>query len=146
MVAPGHAAETAIVLTVKVGSSARPSFSKAKMPAAVTATVCAPLSGRLVATRGPRFSLVTAGVAMTVAVVVLALVGPGTPVWVLLAAYASDFMGTKLVGNINVGLVLGLAQFVTTFVVTQAYVAYADKQLDPRSARIREGMEREGLA
>ena len=66
--------------------------------------------------------------------------------YVLLAAYAPDFMGTKVIGNVNVGLILGLAQFVTTFVVTQAYVAYADKQLDPRSARIREEMEREGLA
>jgi uncharacterized membrane protein (DUF485 family) len=66
--------------------------------------------------------------------------------YVFLAAYAVDFMGTKLFGNINVGLVLGLAQFVTTFGVTSAYVRYADKQLDPRSAKIRDEMEREGLA
>ena len=67
------------------------------LPAAVTATVCAPLSGRLVATRGPRFSLVTAGIAMTLAVVVLALVGPGTPLWVLLAAYGVFGIGFGLV-------------------------------------------------
>jgi uncharacterized membrane protein (DUF485 family) len=66
--------------------------------------------------------------------------------YVILAAYATDFMGNKLFGNINVGLVLGLAQFVTTFAVTQAYVRYADKQLDPRSAKIRHEMEKEGLA
>lgn len=66
--------------------------------------------------------------------------------YVFLAAYAVDFMATKLFGNINVGLVLGLAQFVTTFAVTQAYVSYADKQLDPRSAKIRREMEEEGLA
>jgi uncharacterized membrane protein (DUF485 family) len=65
--------------------------------------------------------------------------------YVFLAAYAVDFMGTKLFGNINVGLVLGLAQFVTTFGVTSAYVRYADRQLDPRSAKIREEMEAEGL-
>ena len=63
----------------------------------------------------------------------------------LLAAYAADFMGTKLFGNINVGLVLGLLQFVTTFVVTSPYVRYADRILDPRSAKIREEMEAEGL-
>ncbi len=64
--------------------------------------------------------------------------------YVALAAYATDFMGTKLFGNINVGLVMGLAQFVTTFGVTSAYVRYADRVLDPRSAKIREEME-EGL-
>lgn len=65
--------------------------------------------------------------------------------YVALAAYASDFMGTKLFGNINLGLVLGLLQFVTTFAVTSAYVRYADRVLDPRSARIREEMEQDGL-
>lgn len=69
----------------------------ALLPAAVTATVCAPLSGRLVATRGSRFSLVTAGVAMTVVAVVIAQVGPGTPLWVLLAAYAVFGVGFGLV-------------------------------------------------
>ena len=65
--------------------------------------------------------------------------------YVFLAAYAVDFMGTKLFGNINIGLVMGLAQFVTTFGVTSAYVRYADKNLDPRSAKIRDEMEAEGL-
>ena len=69
----------------------------ALLPAAVTATVCAPLSGRFVATRGSRFSLVTAGVAMTVVAVVIAQVGPGTPLWVLLAAYALFGVGFGLV-------------------------------------------------
>ena len=65
--------------------------------------------------------------------------------YVALAAYASDFKGTKLFGNINIGLVMGLLQFVTTFAVTSAYVRYADRVLDPRSARIREEMEQDGL-
>lgn len=65
--------------------------------------------------------------------------------YVALAAYATDFMGTKLFGNINVGLVMGLLQFVTTFGVTSAYVRYAGRELDPRSARIREEMEEGGL-
>lgn len=65
--------------------------------------------------------------------------------YVALAAYATDFMGTKLFGNINVGLVMGLLQFVSTFAVTWAYVRYADRVLDPRSTRIREEMEAEGL-
>ena len=65
--------------------------------------------------------------------------------YVILAAYAADFMSQRIVGNINVGLVLGLLQFVTTFAVTWAYVRYADRVLDPRSSRIREEMEAEGL-
>ena len=65
--------------------------------------------------------------------------------YVILSTYATDFMGQKLFGNINVGLVMGLLQFITTFAVTSAYVSYADKTLDPRSARIREEMEAEGL-
>ena len=65
--------------------------------------------------------------------------------YVMLAAYATDFMSNKLWGNINVGLVMGVLQFVTTFGVTAAYVRYADRVLDPRTARIREEMEEEGL-
>jgi uncharacterized membrane protein (DUF485 family) len=64
----------------------------------------------------------------------------GALVWyfayVALAAYAPDFMGQKLVGNINVGLVLGLLQFVSTFAVTAAYIRHADKVLDPASSRL----------
>lgn len=65
--------------------------------------------------------------------------------YVLLAAYAPEFMSTPVIGNINIGLILGLLQFVTTFVITSAYVRYADRVLDPRSAAIREEMEAEGL-
>jgi uncharacterized membrane protein (DUF485 family) len=65
--------------------------------------------------------------------------------YVLVAAYAPGFMGQPLLGNINVGLVLGLLQFVTTFGVTALYVRYAGKVLDPASSRIREKMEAEGL-
>jgi uncharacterized membrane protein (DUF485 family) len=65
--------------------------------------------------------------------------------YVGLAAYATDFMGTKLFGNINIGLVLGLLQFVTTFAVTSVYVRYAGRVLDPRSEAIRDTMEEKGL-
>jgi uncharacterized membrane protein (DUF485 family) len=65
--------------------------------------------------------------------------------YVILAAYATDFMSQTVYGNINVGLVMGLLQFVTTFGVTWAYVRYADRVLDPRSSRIREEMEDRGL-
>ncbi|MEX2291443.1 MAG: DUF485 domain-containing protein [Mycobacteriales bacterium] len=71
----------------------------------------------------------------------------GALVWyfayVALAAYAADFMGQRLVGNINVGLVLGLLQFVSTFAVTALYIRHADKSLDPASQRLREKFEEE---
>lgn len=61
--------------------------------------------------------------------------------YVLLATYATDFMATKVFGNVNLGLLLGLAQFVTTFVITGVYVKFAGRELDPRSAAIREELE-----
>ncbi len=61
--------------------------------------------------------------------------------YVLLAAYAPGFMGSKIAGNITVGLVAGLLQFVTTFGVTALYVRHADRVLDPVSSRIRDEFE-----
>ncbi|WP_400997255.1 DUF485 domain-containing protein [Agromyces sp. GXQ0307] len=61
--------------------------------------------------------------------------------YVLLAVYAVDFMSTRVFGSVNVAMVLGLAQVVTTFAVTMWYVHYANKQLDPRSEKIRTEIE-----
>ncbi|GAA3528930.1 clumping factor B [Aeromicrobium flavum] len=67
-------------------------------------------------------------------------------VYVFMSTYAVDFMSQKVIGNVNVGLIFGLLQFVATFAVTMAYVRYADRELDPRSSKIRDEMEAEGLA
>ena len=64
--------------------------------------------------------------------------------YVLLAAFASDFMAIKVAGNINVGLIIGLWQFVTTFAITTGYVRFATKNLDPIADRIREQIEGAG--
>ncbi|MFJ3958649.1 DUF485 domain-containing protein [Arthrobacter sp. NPDC090010] len=61
--------------------------------------------------------------------------------YVLLADYAHEFMSTKLWGNINVGLVFGLLQFVTTFGITAWYVRYSNRTLDPIASSIRESIE-----
>ncbi|MGV1034047.1 MAG: DUF485 domain-containing protein [Microbacteriaceae bacterium] len=61
--------------------------------------------------------------------------------YVLLAAYARDFMAIKLIGEFNVGLLLGLLQVVTTFAVTMWYVRFANRDLDPLAASIREDIE-----
>ncbi|GAB3795281.1 DUF485 domain-containing protein [Micromonospora zhanjiangensis] len=57
--------------------------------------------------------------------------------YVILSAYARDFMGTKLVGNINVALLFGLLQFVSTFVIAWLYSRYADRRIDPVADSIR---------
>jgi uncharacterized membrane protein (DUF485 family) len=62
--------------------------------------------------------------------------------YVLLASYAKPLMATKLAGNITVGLVLGLLQFVSTFVITTLYVRFAGRSIDPAAAAIRERIER----
>jgi uncharacterized membrane protein (DUF485 family) len=66
--------------------------------------------------------------------------------FVLLAAFAPEFMATRVVGYINVGLLLGLGQFVSTFAITIAYGRWAKQKLDPLAEAIREDMERSGLA
>ncbi|MFI7608574.1 DUF485 domain-containing protein [Micromonospora sp. NPDC049366] len=57
--------------------------------------------------------------------------------YVILSAYARDFMGAKLIGNINVALVFGLLQFVSTFAIAWLYSRYADRKIDPVADRIR---------
>ena len=61
--------------------------------------------------------------------------------YVLLATYAHDFMSHKLFGNINVALVLGLGQFVTTFAITWAYVRFANRTIDPMATDLRQSIE-----
>ena len=61
--------------------------------------------------------------------------------YVLLGAFAHDFMAIKVWGNINVGLLIGLGQFVSTFVITAIYVRFANRELDPRAAAIRAELE-----
>lgn len=61
--------------------------------------------------------------------------------YVILGAFAHDFMAIKVWGNINVGLLIGLGQFVSTFVITGLYVRFANRDLDPRAQAIREELE-----
>jgi uncharacterized membrane protein (DUF485 family) len=56
--------------------------------------------------------------------------------YVLLSIYATDFMGTKVFGNIHLGLIIGLLQFVSTFVITTMYARWADRRFDPAAAEL----------
>jgi uncharacterized membrane protein (DUF485 family) len=61
--------------------------------------------------------------------------------YVLMATYARGFMSHKVIGDINVGLIFGLLQFVSTFLITGLYVRYANTRLDPLSDQIRRRLE-----
>jgi uncharacterized membrane protein (DUF485 family) len=61
--------------------------------------------------------------------------------YVFLSAYARDFMSIELVGNINVALVFGLLQFVSTFLIAWLYARFADRKLDPVADSILAKME-----
>jgi uncharacterized membrane protein (DUF485 family) len=63
--------------------------------------------------------------------------------YVLLADYAHDFMSHKVGGNITVGLLFGLGQFVSTFAITLLYVRWADQKFDPDAKHLRDQIEGE---
>ena len=61
--------------------------------------------------------------------------------YVVLSAYARDFMGTKVVGNINIALIFGLLQFVSTFVIAWLYERYSSQKLEPMAESIKARLE-----
>ena len=79
-------------------------------------------------------------VPMTVAVLVWYLL------YVLLSTYAPDFMATEVFGHVNVGILVGLLQFVSTFVITHLYVAHANKNTDPIADDMRARLEHHEFA
>ncbi|GHH63873.1 hypothetical protein GCM10017673_05420 [Streptosporangium violaceochromogenes] len=63
--------------------------------------------------------------------------------YVALSGWARDLMAVKVLGNVNVALVLGLLQFVSTFLIAWAYSRYAARRLDPLAGEIRAEAEHE---
>ncbi|HET6938690.1 MAG TPA: DUF485 domain-containing protein [Nocardioides sp.] len=51
--------------------------------------------------------------------------------YVVMCNWADDFMSKKVVGHINVALVFGLLQFVSTFFIAWLYSRYMAKNVDP---------------
>jgi uncharacterized membrane protein (DUF485 family) len=66
--------------------------------------------------------------------------------YVLLSTYAPDFMGRPVFGNVSVGILFGLLQFVSTFAITHLYVAHANKRTDPIADEMRERLESHAYA
>jgi len=61
--------------------------------------------------------------------------------FVLAAVFAPDWMATPVWGNINIGILFGLLQFVSTALITFLYVRHANNRLDPLAAEIRDELE-----
>jgi uncharacterized membrane protein (DUF485 family) len=51
--------------------------------------------------------------------------------YVLMSMWAHDFMSKTVVGNINVALVFGLLQFVSTFLIAWLYGRHMREKVDP---------------
>ena len=66
--------------------------------------------------------------------------------YVLLSTYAPDFMGRPVFGNVSVGIIFGLLQFVSTFAITHIYVSHANKRTDPIADEMRERLESHAYA
>ena len=58
--------------------------------------------------------------------------------YVVMCSWATDFMDIKLVGNINVALVFGLLQFLSTFVIAFLYSKNANRHLDPLARELQQ--------
>lgn len=61
--------------------------------------------------------------------------------YILLTAFARDFVSIKLVGNINIAFLLGILQFVSTFVIMWLYERHSSSKLDPASEELRDVVE-----
>jgi uncharacterized membrane protein (DUF485 family) len=61
--------------------------------------------------------------------------------YVIASGWARDFLGTKVIGFINVALVFGILQFVSTFLIAWLYTRYADRNIDPLADEVRAEVE-----
>lgn len=56
--------------------------------------------------------------------------------YVICATWAPGFMRASVVGSVNVALVFGLLQFVSTFLIAYLYSRHAHRRLDPKADQI----------
>ena len=58
--------------------------------------------------------------------------------YVVMCSWATDFMATEIADNINVALVFGLLQFLTTFLIAWGYARYMGRRVDPLARGLEE--------
>lgn len=56
--------------------------------------------------------------------------------YVIMSNWATEFMDTKVIGNINVALVFGLLQFLSTFLIAWLYARHMNRHVDPVARRL----------
>ena len=56
--------------------------------------------------------------------------------YVVMSNWADDFMSKQVVGHINVALVFGLLQFLSTFVIAYLYSRFSSAKLDPLASKL----------
>lgn len=61
--------------------------------------------------------------------------------YILCNNWARDFLDTPVIGNVNVAVVFGLLQFVSTFAIAAFYARHATRVLDPLASRLQEDFE-----
>ncbi|GAA1000587.1 DUF485 domain-containing protein [Nocardiopsis tropica] len=61
--------------------------------------------------------------------------------YVLMSAFGRDVMGTVLFGSVNVALVFGILQFVSTFGIAILYTGYARRKLDGPATALRNELQ-----
>jgi uncharacterized membrane protein (DUF485 family) len=65
--------------------------------------------------------------------------------YVVMSNWATDFMSQKVVGNINVALIFGILQFISTFAIAYAYARYMNRQVDPLARQLDEKYGKEAM-
>jgi uncharacterized membrane protein (DUF485 family) len=61
--------------------------------------------------------------------------------YVICNNWARGFMDTRVVGNINVAVVFGLLQFVSTFAIAFFYARHATRALDPLAGELHDDFD-----
>ncbi|WP_304450960.1 DUF485 domain-containing protein [Nocardiopsis sp. YSL2] len=91
----------------------------------------------------PRFVKLRRRFALQVAVLVsLFLLSYLT--YLLLSAYARDVMSYQVADSVNVALLLGIGQFLLTFVLAWAFGRFSARAIDPLAAEIRDRARNDG--
>jgi uncharacterized membrane protein (DUF485 family) len=61
--------------------------------------------------------------------------------YVICNNWARGFMDTRVIGHINIAVVFGLLQFVSTFVIAYLYSRHANRELDPLAAQLHDDFD-----
>lgn len=91
----------------------------------------------------PRFVKLRRRFALQFALLVTIFLG-GYMAYLFLSAYARDFMRVQIFDSINIALVLGIGQFLLTFVLAWAFSRNSAHAIDPLAEEIRDHARGEG--